>query len=135
MKTTLVPTHGSRGLSYSLAGYTNYRILINGTSIGSGSIYLLNSGVNMRNTGSVSVAVSGLTGQVATGKGILTPWGEFFGAERTFPNAINIEYQTASGNGGIIGNHQGWRLVNMNQWMESLKQAKQTSDFIRSDEG
>lgn len=69
------------------------------------------------------------------GKGINSPWGELLGAERTFPNAFNIEYQTAPGNGGVIGNHQGWRLDNMNQWMGSLKQAKKTSDFLNSDEG
>jgi hypothetical protein len=72
---------------------------------------------------------------ITIGKGIKSPWGELLGAGRTFPNAFNIEYQTAPENGGVIGNHQGWRLDNMNQWMGSLKQAKQTSDFINSDEG
>lgn len=61
--------------------------------------------------------------------------GELFGAGRTFNGAINILYETAPGNGGIVGNHQGWRIDNMNQWIDGLNQAKQANDFFKSEDG
>lgn len=79
------------------------------------------------------VQVSG-GNNIKLGKGI-NSGGELFGAGRTFDGAINILYETAPGNGGIIGNHQGWRIDNMNQWIGGLKQAKQANDFFKSEEG
>jgi len=53
----------------------------------------------------------------------------------SFNGVINILYETAPGNGGIIGNHQGWRIDNMNQWIDGLNQAKQANDFFKSEDG